>query len=417
MEPVLLNALEDCLTRLEAGRTLEDCLRAYPGLESELRPLLETARLAMAAQPENPPTHVLQRSRTRMLSRSAALQSAPTTRGAFIARFAFSLIAAAFVLTISGIALATASAQALPGDPLYGVKRAAESVRLGLASQGSKTSLLEAYHRRRTDETRALLHAGRSENASLYGAVEDRDGYLLTVDGVLIEIDEDLERGGEIEVGDLLEVEGVTTQAGLLVASSLQRRAFDLTGELELNQDGTWSIGGRRLEAADPGLLNEVSPGEVVRAHLELGKDGILHLTNVEILAQEGGESRQGESDTERESVEAGGEDGFEQDGDEDRQQLTLHGTLEALTQDSLRVSGTTFLIGPESEIDPDLTVGDSVLVEAAGVDPGPFIVVKVEKSDASDQAEDGKEDESQAGSDDGSEPDEPDDNEPPDDD
>lgn len=42
----LLDAFEDCLTRLQTGVPLTDCLRAYPQYVDQLRPMLETALLA-----------------------------------------------------------------------------------------------------------------------------------------------------------------------------------------------------------------------------------------------------------------------------------------------------------------------------------------------------------------------------------
>ncbi len=61
----LYDTFDDCLTRISAGESLEDCLQRYPALAGELRPMLEAARLAQSAS--RVPHHVQMRSRARFL--------------------------------------------------------------------------------------------------------------------------------------------------------------------------------------------------------------------------------------------------------------------------------------------------------------------------------------------------------------
>lgn len=46
----LLNALDDCITRMRAGQSLEECLRHYPHFAVQLRPMLETGMLVRRAR-------------------------------------------------------------------------------------------------------------------------------------------------------------------------------------------------------------------------------------------------------------------------------------------------------------------------------------------------------------------------------
>jgi hypothetical protein len=59
----LFDAFDNCLTRLKAGESIDSCLRAYPGLETELRPMLEAAQGAIRVS--TVPHIAQQRSRAR----------------------------------------------------------------------------------------------------------------------------------------------------------------------------------------------------------------------------------------------------------------------------------------------------------------------------------------------------------------
>jgi len=65
----LLRALDDCLARLRAGETVEQCLAAYPQFRAELEPLLRTAQQVAALPPERPAPGRRQALRHRIASR------------------------------------------------------------------------------------------------------------------------------------------------------------------------------------------------------------------------------------------------------------------------------------------------------------------------------------------------------------
>jgi hypothetical protein len=60
------DAFNDCVDRLHAGQSIEDCLGSYPQYASMLRPLLETAEVVRRANPVAPST-VRARVRTRVM--------------------------------------------------------------------------------------------------------------------------------------------------------------------------------------------------------------------------------------------------------------------------------------------------------------------------------------------------------------
>jgi len=66
MRSALKQALADCLTRLEAGAGIEECLRGHEALAAELRPLLEGAQALRAHQFADYRPDASQRGRSRM---------------------------------------------------------------------------------------------------------------------------------------------------------------------------------------------------------------------------------------------------------------------------------------------------------------------------------------------------------------
>jgi len=65
-EARLLDAFDDCLTRLQTGESISACLARHPALADELRPMLEATHAALAAS--RLPRHAQMRSRARFLA-------------------------------------------------------------------------------------------------------------------------------------------------------------------------------------------------------------------------------------------------------------------------------------------------------------------------------------------------------------
>lgn len=142
----LQDALEKSLEQIAAGEaTADDCAARYPQYASELRSLLKTAeRLQASGKAISPPPAFKDRGRARLLAHmrahphttasARAAQSPQTTvrrpllpglmHGMRRRPFAALLVAACVLL----IFVTSAAQAALPGDPLYGWKRAGERV-------------------------------------------------------------------------------------------------------------------------------------------------------------------------------------------------------------------------------------------------------------------------------------------------
>ena len=131
MNPELENALEDCLERMARGAsTMDECLARYPQHIPELRPLLLAASRLEQVRAFQPSKTFKMHGRAQLLNH----MEAHPHRGWFswlpgVAarpyRLAFTLVSLLFIFLVAATTVAQA---ALPGDFLYGWKRASEQV-------------------------------------------------------------------------------------------------------------------------------------------------------------------------------------------------------------------------------------------------------------------------------------------------
>ncbi len=169
----------------------------------------------------------------------------------------FSLLLVLF-LSVNG--LVVASAQTLPGDALYAVKRAAETVRLQLVSDTEiKHRMEDDYILRRSAEVKRLLALQRVEHITLEGRVDHIQDQRWIVEGIPVALSTATRLIGNIQPGDFIEVEGVTNPSGWVDADELHLRYFNLVGVVQSISRSTWTIGGVQLiiqkdTQFDPGL-------------------------------------------------------------------------------------------------------------------------------------------------------------------
>ncbi len=170
MSKKLENIFNECLERILRGESVEDCLKSYPKEANKLESLLRIASLI-----HKDATLVRPRSsfkeQTRLNLRGAFLyarrqrQPRPKTGISlwdWQRRWAWAVAIILIVLVISASTTA-ASAQALPGEPLYSVKLASEQVRLALAfSNISKAELQAQFAEVRAAEIAALVRQGKT---------------------------------------------------------------------------------------------------------------------------------------------------------------------------------------------------------------------------------------------------------------
>ncbi len=154
--------LDHCLADTAAGReTIDSCLRRYPAQAGQLAVLLRMAERVRNAPPPAPlPADKRRALESGLLRRAGQLRSKPVLRPpVWRRRVALALASFIVVFLLLGSAVSV-SAASLPGDFLYPVKRAAEQVRLTLASQQQRVGLYLEFAGQRLQELRALRDRG-----------------------------------------------------------------------------------------------------------------------------------------------------------------------------------------------------------------------------------------------------------------
>ncbi len=175
--------LDDCLDRLLRGESVESCLGGYPRQALELEPLLRAAFQMQRAL--SPPLPLGQKAGARLRLAQALRERAQRPRRRWLAwphlasRWALAAsVALVFVLVAgAGAGTVAASANTAPDQPLYGVKRTAESVRIFFSvGAESKANTYARQVDQRLGEMARMVEAGRPREVELLG--EDLRGHL-----------------------------------------------------------------------------------------------------------------------------------------------------------------------------------------------------------------------------------------------
>ena len=251
MSEQLYDALEACLMAIEEGATLEKCLELYPEMANELRPTLEAAYAARSLAEVSVPVDAMNRSRTRLLGKAALMRSEKQPKRVWmgLSRLAFSILLAVVLLVVSSSSLLAASAKSLPGDKLYPVKRAVQSLRVQFAPSGVQKYEAESeYRQQRIGEVQELIAMGHQRAISYEGVVEKIAETDWLVGGIEVRLTDDTVITGQITVGMLVEVEGTTELDGYVSAREIHLREYQFSGVVDSITRNEWVISGMRLK-------------------------------------------------------------------------------------------------------------------------------------------------------------------------
>ena len=220
----------ECLDALAQGESLERILARYPQEAAQLRPLLETAD-SLSTLRMVPSEAAKMQSRQKFLAQADLLRrTKPRQALGFLPRLATGIIAATLVAGVVGTGAVAASGSALPGDPLYGLKRTVEDVRLNTASSPAVRQVLQhEFEQRRIDETNELIDARRQSEVEFAGKIEGIQPNTWIVSGLAVQIEANTQIVGTPQINRMAEIHGVTGLQGLR-ASSI---TIESTGEPE----------------------------------------------------------------------------------------------------------------------------------------------------------------------------------------
>lgn len=204
-------ALEECLEALNDGRALQDVLRRRPRQREDLIAMLQLSLDLSQLRSPAPENSFRLRARNRMLAaaqRGRSLRRAPLR---LALRLRPVLVAVAGVVTAAALStggLTAAAGQSLPGEPLYAVKTAVESVELSLTfDPRANASLRLQFAQRRLEEAERLARLGRTQEAvrlaDVYASALSADAF-----------DRDLEAGQKAADEALARLAGTLSAAG-----------------------------------------------------------------------------------------------------------------------------------------------------------------------------------------------------------
>ena len=178
--------LDKCLERLFKGESIEDCLRDYPWQASELEPLLKTSfallQRSAAIQPDPEFKARVHSQLQGMLHAKREEAEKKAVVPVWRRRWAVAMTTVLVVL-LAGIGTVAASANALPDEPLYAVKLAAEQIRVSLAfSEMDGAGLHIQFAERRAAEIAEMARQGKVDKIpALTEQVADHLGKVYEV--------------------------------------------------------------------------------------------------------------------------------------------------------------------------------------------------------------------------------------------
>lgn len=217
--------LEDALALLAAGIPVADILADAGDAAGWLRPLLEVAAEVKELRPAIPvpaPEASLQRMLAYGQKLAADSPAAPAPSnwsillggllsGGWLPRLAAGLVSALFIVVLLGSTLTILAQRSLPGQPLYALKRAGETLRLNLTLDPDRRSqLLESFNQQRQTEAKLLLEQNQVAAVSFSGRVDSATRSSLTVAGLEIQLTPQTEVSGILAVGARVNVAALT---------------------------------------------------------------------------------------------------------------------------------------------------------------------------------------------------------------
>lgn len=209
----------ECLSALDQGEAIDQILARYPDDAAKLRPLLITAQSIPALRME-PSEAVKMKSRDAFLQQAAALRQSKRRAIGFVPRFVTSLTAAIMIIAIVGVGAIAASGSALPGDPLYGLKRTIETARLALSPDDSTRGALAAqFDQTRVSEVKALITASRSTHVEFGGTIESIKNNTWLVAGITVLLNSSTSVTGTPLTGSRAQVIGTSSSNGVAATS------------------------------------------------------------------------------------------------------------------------------------------------------------------------------------------------------
>jgi hypothetical protein len=348
MSERVYDALEVCLSALQTGVPLRQCQVIYPDLSENLTPAVEAAQAVLSLSISAVPAEAQRQSRLKLWEQAAQLERQQAKKfwlGRSLNPIQLIIVMAVLLASISMNGLAVASAQSLPGDFLYPVKRVAEQVTMQLAPAPQIRSRAEmAYIQRRIDEVRQLIRAGRVGPVSFEGTLLQQSADAWIVDGVAVQLDSRTHFNGDVSPGALVEIEGTIQPDGRVWAEEVHVRSFQFSGAVISMSRAFWNVNGTHFQMlADTQVDSSVRLGDFVLVLARSEDDNLYYASAITRLSSW---MVLQASKTQAPVI-----------------QIEWKGTVRTVSADSWLVGSRTVLLTVQSDVKAPIQVGDSVVV------------------------------------------------------
>ena len=186
---LLVEIFDQCVIRLSQGDTIDTCVQSYPQYANDLRVMLETTRLPRRAMASDEEIALSQdRVAIRFEQELSRLTTTPIIQRSYsLQKVASIILAILFIGSLLTGGVVVAAQDSLPGDTLYGVKRASERIQVAFSSDPE--TLEQQLAQRRIDETKRVIELGREVEVQFTGVIGAVTNDIIMIDGLLIEPD------------------------------------------------------------------------------------------------------------------------------------------------------------------------------------------------------------------------------------
>jgi hypothetical protein len=405
MNDELMTAFDECLNALAAGEDLEASLKRYPALANDLRPMLETARAAQLLGVSFPAPRPAQlASRARFLARAGELRAARPhtwrnrlTGWLLTNRLASSALAILLVVVIAGYSALTVSAQSLPGDPLYGLKRTVEQTQLWLSPNAETRAELEhQFTARRLQEVEQVMVEGRTVDVEFGGVLDGREGERWFMGGITVVVPAGTPITGTPVLGVYVRVFGQSQADGTVRATRVEVQGAQFIGIVRAAGPKTWQIDDQVVRVGpETQIVGNPQVGDEVEVHTHTLSDGqslalLITLTRTgasptaTLVPPSATPEPSATSPTETTATSPASTPtpgatltpGATDDGDEE---IEFTGVVESIGATSWLISGQVVQVTASTEIRDNPQVGQLVEVRAVRDASGALVALRIE--------------------------------------
>lgn len=234
--------LDESISALQAGVSIDEILAEVPEYADELRPLLYAATVLADPNPGLAPEETKSALRDEYLKHVAELPTLSPPSFNEMTRAILSIIrrrlnrkavindlitiTVTIILTIlmAVLILNFLAADAVPSDFLYGVKRATENVHLALTFDENRRNELELeFDQRRLQEVEKLVEQNKVAVVEFKGTLETKGENLWIVEGYTVFLPSDIDGVEDIREGDVIEVTGLLRANNVIVADTINQ--------------------------------------------------------------------------------------------------------------------------------------------------------------------------------------------------